>query len=73
MLLDCLVICHGEFEKRELPVPPIAWCNKDNFEEVLWYYITHPKQREQKIIKQKEWAIKYLNPDYCARRLLFQD
>jgi hypothetical protein len=70
MLLDCLVLSWGKFEGRELPAPPIAWCDKDSFEDVLTYYIFHKKERDEKIAAQKEWALKYLNPDFCAKRIL---
>lgn len=70
MLLDCLVISWGKFKDRELPTPPIAWCTKDTFEEVLTYYIYNPKERDRKIRQQRRWANKYLNPDFCAKRIL---
>ena len=70
MLLDCLVLSWGKFTGRELPTPPIAWCDKDSFKDVLTYYIENPTEREEKIKAQKEWALKYLNPDFCAKRIL---
>lgn len=70
MLLDCLVISRGKFVGIEIPTPPIAWCTKENFKEVLDYYATHPKERNEKIKDQREWADKYLKPDFHAKRVL---
>jgi len=70
MLLDCLVICRGKHPGVNIPPPPIAWCTKEDFEDVLDFYIHNPKERNEKIIAQKEWALKYLSYEFGARNVL---
>jgi len=70
MLLDCLVISRGKFVGDEIPAPPIAWCTKENYKEVLDYYAYNHKERNEKIQAQKDWADKYLKPDFHAKRIL---
>jgi len=68
MLLDCLVISRGEYVGEEIPAPPIAWCNKENFRDILNYWIHN--NRGEKIAKQKRWALKYCNAEFQAERIL---
>lgn len=70
MLLKSLLICRGKFEGIDIPVPPVAWCKSNTFEKVLKYYINNEKERNELIEKQYQWAIKYLNRDFCAKRII---
>jgi len=70
MLLDCVVMCRGEFHGREIPTPPIAWCNKVNISDILDMYINDEKARRLRVEEQREWANKYLTKDFCARHVL---
>ena len=73
MHLGCLVITHGKAYTTEIPPPPIAWCVKDSFKEVLNYYVSNPTERNDLAEKQKEWALKYATYDYAARNVLGLD
>jgi len=70
MHLGCLVITRGQPEARDIPSPPVAWCTTDNFRDVLRYYITHHKSREELAKKQQRWAYTYSTYDFAARHVL---
>ncbi len=70
MLLKCLVITRMNKVDYDIPAPPVVLCNEDNIKEILAYYIKNKKERELIIKQQYEWAKKYLNPDFCAKRIL---
>jgi len=70
MILKCLVVSRGEYNGIEIPSPPIAWCTKDNFKDVVDFYIHNPSERNEIIEQQKDWADKYLDMDFQAKRIL---
>ena len=70
MLVECLTISRGKFTGIEIPAPPIAWCDKYSFGDVLKHYAYSTTERNKLIEKQKEWATKYLDYEYQAKRIL---
>ena len=70
MHLGCLTITYGKGYDTEIPAPPVAWCVKDSFREVLEYYIKNEKERIELAAKQKEWALKYASYDFAAQNVL---
>jgi len=70
MLLDCLVISRGKFTGIDIPAPPIVWCDKNSLGDILKHYAYSIEERNKVISLQKEWALKYLNSEYQAKRIL---
>ena len=72
MLLGCLVITRLNKVDYDIPAPPVVVCNKENIEELLTYYINISSARNSVITQQYQWAEKYLDPDFCAKRILYE-
>ncbi len=70
MNLRCCTVSCGEFTGREIPAPPVVWVTNDNYREKITEIINDKKLRTEYTDKQYEWAIKYTNPDFQARRIL---
>ncbi len=70
MNLKCCTVSCGEFTGREIPAPPVVWVNNDNYREKITEIINDKKLRKEYTDRQYEWAIKYTNPDFQARRIL---
>ena len=70
MHLGCLTITWGRDQDIGHPIPPVAWCTKENFEGVLDYYISEKSAREELANKQYEWQMQYGTRDYAAKNLL---
>ncbi len=70
MLLKCLVLTRFNKVESDIPIPPVVIVDKDNAKEKLTYYIHNKRERELLTQQQYEWAKKYLNPDFCAKRVL---
>jgi hypothetical protein len=71
MNLKCLTICRGNFKDYDIPKPPIVECTVKTFFDVLKGVVKMtPHERELLTKAQYDWAIKYTNPDFCAKRIL---
>jgi hypothetical protein len=68
MLLGCYTITRGNFKDYDIPAPPVVECTSETFEKVLLESIEI--DRQPIINAQYDWAVKYTNPDFCARRVL---
>jgi hypothetical protein len=68
MLLKCYTISRGNFKDYDIPKPPVVECTEKTFESVLLASLKI--DREPIINQQYEWAKTYLDPDFCAKRIL---
>lgn len=71
MNLRCLTLSRGNFVDYDIPKPPIIECDRRNFQTVLSQVINmKPEERNRLTELQYQWALKYTNPDFCAKRIL---
>lgn len=72
MNLRCLTLSRGNFKDYDIPKPPIIECDKKNFMTVLSNVRNMSSEQREKLTQQQyEWALKYTNPDFCAKRILY--
>jgi hypothetical protein len=70
MLLRCLTISRGNFQDYDIPKPPVVECLPETLKDILEVYVKDENKRLNKIKEQYEWAKTYLDPDFCAKRIL---
>ena len=70
MHLESLVFTRGKHESRGIPSPPVVWIGENPLASLVDYYVYHPAEREERIVKQKEWAMEYATHDFAARNIL---
>jgi hypothetical protein len=71
MKLKCLTISSGQYISKEIPIPPVAWCDVNTYEKVFEKYLKDEQARNNMIEQQYQWAQKYLDPDFCAKRVYY--
>lgn len=72
MNLRCLTLSRGNFKDYDIPKPPIIECDRKNYMTVLSGVRNMSSDQREKLTQQQyEWALKYTNPDFCAKRILY--
>lgn len=67
MLLNCAVLTGEKPEGDNLP--PVIWTNKKKLNDDLVSLIFNKYRLKEVVSKQREWAVKNLDPEYVAGRI----
>lgn len=71
MLLNSVCFSSGRPVKgKNIPPPPVVWITADTLKKKLIEVISHPVMWQDYMIRQYEWAKKYLSYEFCKKNLL---
>lgn len=70
MLLQSVVFSSGKPVSKNIPAPPVIWCNKNTLKNRLIHCIEHHTEWEYWIEEQRKWALKYLSYEFCKKNLI---